>query len=331
MLSARRCYRAAVLENINEPLKIVNHKKCSPHDGELLLDVGCAGFNYSDVQMIDGTYHLKPKTPFVPGFEVAGTVVEVGKGLSRFKEGDRVMALKTEGCGAFAEQCTLSEADLIFPIPYSMDFETAASIAVSYGTAYVALRKMALEHQGSSVLVLSSRGTIGFAAIDLAQNVFKAQVFAASDSEEKLEKLRSSGVQSTFNWTKGNMARDLKKLTFGKGVDLVIDTVGGQPFYEALNSLKTGGSIMSLGFSSGTIPSLNLLDLHRLQASVSGVWLGGRPFDEIEEVMKNVIALFDEGYLNTRVAQKYKLEEINDCIKDVKEDKVYGKTIILVR
>uniref|UniRef100_F1LDM4 Quinone oxidoreductase-like protein 2 n=1 Tax=Ascaris suum TaxID=6253 RepID=F1LDM4_ASCSU len=184
--------------------------------------------------MIDGKYHLRPNTPFVPGFEVAGTVLAVGKGVKRFKEGDRVIALRTEATGAFAERCMLSAADLIMTIPYSLNFEMASSIAVSYGTAYVALQKMASERQGSSVLVLTSKGTTGLAAIDLAQNVFKAQVFGASDSEEKLEKLRATGVQSTLNWMDGRLAANLRKATFGQGVDLVIDTVGGKPFEEAL-------------------------------------------------------------------------------------------------
>ena len=81
------------------------------------------------------------------GFELTGSVRGVGKGIKRVKEGDRIMALKT-GCGAFAEQCIVQESDLIFPIPYSLDFETAASFAVDYGTAYLALRNMAMQRQG---------------------------------------------------------------------------------------------------------------------------------------------------------------------------------------
>lgn len=90
---------------------------------------------------------LKSYPFFAVGFELAGSVRSVGKGISRFKVGDRIMALKT-GSGAFAEQCVLQKSDLIFPIPYSVDYETAAGFAVCYGTAYVALRKMAMEHQG---------------------------------------------------------------------------------------------------------------------------------------------------------------------------------------
>ncbi|KHN82583.1 Quinone oxidoreductase-like protein 2 -like protein [Toxocara canis] len=329
--AARRSYRAASLSAFGGQLEIVDKKEKRPHDGEVLLEVANAGFNDADISMIEGKYHLIPTVPFVPGFEVAGTVIAVGKGVKRFKEGDRVIALRTEATGAFAEQCMLSAADIIMTIPYSMNFEVASSLSVSYGTAYMALQKMASERQGSSVLVLASKGTIGLAAIDLAQNVFKAQVFGASDSEEKLEKLRATGVQSTLNWTDGRLATNIKKATFGQGVDLIIDTVGGKPFEDALAGLKIGGNVISVGFSSGVIPSISLLELHRLQATISGIWLGGRPQLEVEKVISSVIGLYDEGYLSVGVEKKYALEKINECIKDVREQKVFGKAIIDMR
>ncbi|VDM38687.1 unnamed protein product [Toxocara canis] len=316
--AARRSYRAASLSAFGGQLEIVDKKEKRPHDGEVLLEVANAGFNDADISMIEGKYHLIPTVPFVPGFEVAGTVIAVGKGVKRFKEGDRVIALRTEATGAFAEQCMLSAADIIMTIPYSMNFEVASSLSVSYGTAYMALQKMASERQGSSVLVLASKGTIGLAAIDLAQNVFKAQVTNlsneaapfASDSEEKLEKLRATGVQSTLNWTDGRLATNIKKATFGQGVDLIIDTVGGKPFEDALAGLKIGGNVISVGFSSGVIPSISLLELHRLQATISGIWLGGRPQLEVEKVISSVIGLYDEGYLSVGVEKKYALEKV---------------------
>uniref|UniRef100_A0A0N5AMF7 PKS_ER domain-containing protein n=1 Tax=Syphacia muris TaxID=451379 RepID=A0A0N5AMF7_9BILA len=324
-----RHYRAAVVKNFGDPLEIVDCKDCVAEDDQIVVNVECAGFNYADIQTVDGKYHLVPETPFIPGFELAGSVRSVGKNVKKFKEGDRVMALKT-GSGAFAEQCVLRKSDLVFPIPYSVEYETAASFAVCYGTAYIGLRSLANERQGNSILVLSRRGTIGFSTIDLAQNVFKAQVLAASDNEDKLDKLRSAGVLSTFNYTDKNFVDDVRKTMFGKGVDLVVDAVGGDTFYSALKTLRVGGRIVSVGFSSGIVPSVNLLELHRVQATVSGVWLGTSSQDELEDVMKSLLELLNEGYLSVRTAKKYPLNSINDCIKDIKEDKVYGKTLIVM-
>ncbi|VDK55599.1 unnamed protein product [Anisakis simplex] len=260
--------------------------------------------------------------------------MSVGKGVNRFKEGDRVIALRPEGTGAFAEHCMLSSTtDIIITIPYSLSFDLATCLPVSYGTAYMILQKMATERQGSSVLILASRGTIGMSTIDLAQNVFKAQadelkVFGASDTEEKLSKIRATGVHSTFNWNDKNFLKELKKVTFDKGVDVIIDTVGGKQFEQALAGLKVGGYVISAGFSSGIIPSISLLDLHRSQATVCGIWLGGRPQLDVENVLNSVISLYDEGYLNVSIEKRYPLEKINDCIKDIKEENVFGKLLI---
>ncbi|KAK0398297.1 hypothetical protein QR680_002518 [Steinernema hermaphroditum] len=329
--AAVRNYRAAVLKATGENLVIEDLKSRSPRDDEIVVAVESAGFNYADINMIHGRYHLSPTLPFVPGYELAGFVKAVGSNVERFKEGDRVMAVRTSGTGAFAEECAINKDELIFNVPYSIDFDTAAALPVSYGSAYLALKSMATQRRGHSVLVLSSRGTVGFAAIDLAQNVFECKVFGASDTEEKLEKLRQTGIQSTINYTNGNMTSVIKKSTFGKGVDVVIDTVGGKSCQEALESLKSGGELISLGFSSGEIPSISMLDLHRLQATVTGVWLGGRTHKEMESIMETLVGMVDEGYISCHIEKKYGLEEVNKCVFDVEGGKVFGKAVITMK
>uniref|UniRef100_A0A1I7ZQ67 PKS_ER domain-containing protein n=1 Tax=Steinernema glaseri TaxID=37863 RepID=A0A1I7ZQ67_9BILA len=328
---AIRNYRAAVLKATGHNLVIDDLKSKPPRHDEILVAVESAGFNFADINMINGKYHLRPMLPFVPGYELAGCVKAVGSKVERFKEGDRIMAVRTNGTGAFAEECVIHQDELIFKIPYSIDFDTAAALPVSYGSAYLALKSMASQRRGHSVLVLSSRGTVGFAAIDLAQNVFECKVFGASDTEEKLDKLRETGIQSTINYTDGDMTSVVKKKTFGKGVDVVIDTVGGVPCQQALESLKNGGELISLGFSSGEVPSINMLDLHRLQATVTGVWLGGRTHDEMESIMETLIGMVDEGYISCHIERKYSLEEVNECVSDVTDDKVFGKAVITMK
>ncbi|CAJ0587596.1 unnamed protein product, partial [Mesorhabditis spiculigera] len=328
LVSFARGYRAAVVTEYGKPLEVreLESKKPGPHD--IVLDVESCGFNNADWKMIKGMYHLKPKRPFVPGFEIAGNIKEVGEKVQKWKAGDRVFVLRRHGTGGFAEECMVKEHDMIYSIPFSIDYETAAAVAVTYGTAYVALANMAKERQGSSVLVLSSRGTMGFAAIDLAQNVFGAQVFAASDDEDKLEKLRTTGVTRTINWEKEDLPKVIRKDTFNEGVDVVVDTVGGKVFHTALEAMKKGGHLASLSFASGEIPSVSLLDLHRLQATISGVWLGGRSASEIDAIMSTVIGLFDEGYLSARIEAKYKLEEVNKLVDDIEHNKIFGKVIV---
>ncbi|MFH4974355.1 hypothetical protein AB6A40_001064 [Gnathostoma spinigerum] len=328
---SKRGYLAASLMKPGENLRIVKRKDGEAHRGQAILKVEAAGVNYADVHMIEGKYHLKPDFPFTPGFEIAGTVLSVGEGVTRVKKDDRVLVLKPQGTGGFAEQCVISETDHVVPIPYTLDFETAASLAVCYGSAYLALQNIQPIKERGSVLILSCRGSLGLAAIDLAQNVFKHQVFAASDSEEKLEKLRSTGVYSTINWERQKMAKAVRTETDGKGVDLVIDTVGGKAFHEGFEAIKVGGHIVSMDFSSEVIPTLNLLDLHRLQASVSGVWFGGRSFSEVDNIMGVILKFFDEGYLNNRIGKSYCLAEINECLKDMRDGRLFGKAVIRMR
>ncbi|TMS37877.1 hypothetical protein L596_004717 [Steinernema carpocapsae] len=330
-VQSKRNYRATVLKSTNEPLVLEDLKSKDPKDDEIVVSVESSGFNYADINMIHGKYHLRPVLPFVPGYELAGYVKAVGSKVDRFKEGDRVMAVRTCGTGAFAEECVINKDELIFHVPYSIEFPTAAALPVSYGSAYLALKNMASQRRGHSVLVLSSRGTVGFAAVDLAQNVFKCQVFGASDTEEKLDKLRKTGIQSTINYADGNMISTIKKKTFGKGVDVVIDTVGGKPSLEALECLKSGGELVSLGFSSGEIPSFSLLDLHRLQATVTGVWLGGRPHSEMESIMEILLGMVDEEYITCHIERKYNLEDINKCVAEVEAGEVFGKAIINIK
>ncbi|CAJ0936065.1 unnamed protein product, partial [Mesorhabditis belari] len=261
-------------------------------------------------------------------FELAGNVKKVGEKVQKWKASDRVLVLRRHGTGGFAEECIVKEHDLIYNLPFSINYETAAAVAVTYGTAYVSLANMARERQGSSVLVLSARGTMGFAAIDLAQNVFAAQVFAASDDEEKLEKLRTTGVQRTINWEKEDLVKVIRKDTFNEGVDVVVDTVGGKVFHTALESLKKGGHLVSLSFASGEIPSVSLLDLHRLQATVTGVWLGGRTASEIDAIMSTIIGLFDEGYLSARIEAKYGLDQDVLDVKEVMHENNMHKAIV---
>lgn len=161
-----------------------------------------------------------------------------------------MLGLKLQGTGAFAENCILDEkVDVIHRLPFSIDADLAPSLAVAYVSGYLGMKRLAMDKRGfvshlrlsvrtnllrNSFLILTSRGTIGLATMDLAQNLFEGVVFGASDSEEKLQHLREANVMSTFNWTDGQLVRNIREKTFGKGVDFVVDTVGGDVFQQGL-------------------------------------------------------------------------------------------------
>ncbi|GMR48128.1 hypothetical protein PMAYCL1PPCAC_18323 [Pristionchus mayeri] len=323
-----RYYHAAVVSDYGK-IEYREMKNNSPREDEILIDVESVGVNPADMRMINGTYHLKPRVPFTPGFELAGNVKSIGKGVKKWKEGDRVVVLRSSGTGGFAEDCIVdTNADVIVPLPFSIDYETAAAVSIAYGTSYLALEKMAKNREGANVLVLSSRGMIAFAAIDLAHNLFKANVMAASDDEQRLDKLRETGVSRTINYQKEKLIETVRKSTMNHGVDVAIDTVGGSVFTQAVDCVRPGGSLFSLGFTSGEIPTINLLDLHRSQVSISGVWLGAHPKQEIERIVGMLIGLFDQQFLQARVEAKFSLKDVQKCMEDINNNKLFGKVLI---
>ena len=113
-----------------------------------MIKVETAGVNYSDLMMMNGSYHLRPQTPFIPGYEMAGSIHSVGKNVQKWKEGDRILCLKTSGTGAFAEFCIADEqSDVILPLSYTIDADLAPSIA-AYGSAYLGMKRLAMERRG---------------------------------------------------------------------------------------------------------------------------------------------------------------------------------------
>uniref|UniRef100_A0A915KYI3 Enoyl reductase (ER) domain-containing protein n=1 Tax=Romanomermis culicivorax TaxID=13658 RepID=A0A915KYI3_ROMCU len=231
---SRRFYRSAILKEFGKPLEIATDSK-EPHISQKEV-----------------------------GFELAGEIESVGKAVKNFNVGDRVLALKTVSTGAFAEKC----AEL-YKIPHSLSYEMAASLPTAYGSAYFALNDAAKATEGETVLVVTSQGASGIATIDLAANVFRCKVIVASDSEEKLEMVRPDGVLATVTYTNKNMVNHVLK-SVKDGVDIIVDTVGGKWFSEALKCIKPGGRIISLSFTSGEAPLVDVQSLIKYNASVCG-------------------------------------------------------------
>ncbi|KHJ42067.1 hypothetical protein D918_07790 [Trichuris suis] len=298
-------------------------------DDEVLVKVRSAGVNSADLLMVQGLHHYQPTVPFTPGFELAGKVAGVGAHVSRFKVGDRVVALMTKSLGAFATLCAVREKDA-FLLPHSIDYETACCLPAAYGSAYLALSQ---EHdlQKSTVLVITNQGSTGLAVVDLALNVFCCKTIVACDTEAKCSTVRPFGVTSTIEYTDENLKNLAAQATENKGVDLVIDTVG--LLYPALDCLKPGGRYVSLGFSGCKIPEVNLQQIVKRQVSIKGVWFGG--FAEYDPVgwtmlIQKILKMQDEEYINPLVGGRFKLEQINEALKCIAERRFIGKVILTV-
>jgi len=295
-----------------------------------VVAVDACGVNFPDLLIIQDQYQFKPERPFAPGGEVAGTVLEAGEGVGHLKPGTRVLALC--GWGGFADQAVVA-ANRVFPIPDQLDSVTAATTLYTYGTALHALQDRAALQEKEKVLVLGAAGGVGLAAVELA-TVMGATVIAAASTDEKLAVCREKGATHTINYTEENLRERMKEIVGKKGVDVVVDPVGG-PFAEAaLRSMAWEGRYLVIGFAAGDIPQLPF-NLPLLKGcSVTGVFWGSfaekNPGQNLQNLMQ-LMQWMQSGKIRQKIHGQYTLEEAPQALQDMAERKVQGKAVVVMR
>ena len=297
-----------------------------PGPGEVRVKIRAAAVNFPDLMQTRGEHQHKPTLPFIGGMEMAGEVDAVGEGVTAFKPGDEVCS---GGRGVFAEYVVLPAA-ILQPKPKRLSFAQAAGYPVAYLTAYVALKRCADAQPGEWVLVHGAAGGVGLAAVDYAK-VMGCKVIAASASDEKLAVIEKEyDVDATVNVTRGFRER-VKELTGGKGADVIYDPVGGDVFDESTRCIAFGGRILSIGFTSGRLPTLPVNIALIKGFSVMGVRAGeyGRQFPEKgRENNAAIWKLAEDGVVNPRVDHEYALDDWREAYETLAQRKVVGKTII---
>jgi len=201
--------KAVLCKQFGPPESLVLEEVPSPKSGagEVVVTVKAASVNFPDVLIIQNKYQVKPPLPFSPGSELAGVVKDIGAGVRNAKPGDRVIAFATYG--AFAEEC-LVPADRVLPIPEGMDFVTAASFLLTYGTSYHALRNRVSTAPGETLLVLGAAGGVGIAAIEIGK-VLGLRVIACASSDEKLAVCREHGADDAINYASEDLREGIKR------------------------------------------------------------------------------------------------------------------------
>ncbi|MEW5688067.1 MAG: NADPH:quinone oxidoreductase family protein [Pseudomonadota bacterium] len=297
-----------------------------PGPGEVRVRIHAAAVNFPDLMQTRGEHQHKPALPFIGGMEMAGVVDAVGEGVTAFQPGDEVCS---GGRGVFAEYAVFPAASLQRK-PKGLTFAQAAGYPVAYLTAYVALKRCADAQPGEWVLVHGAAGGVGLAAVDYAK-VLGCKVIAASASDEKLAVIqREYDVDATVNVTQGFRER-VKELTGGKGADVIYDPVGGDVFDESTRCIAFGGRILSIGFTSGRLPTLPVNIALIKGFSVMGVRAGeyGRQFPEKgRENNAAIWKLAEDGLVKPRVDHEYALDDWREAYETLAQRKVVGKTII---
>jgi len=304
----------------------------APGPQQVKIKVAAAGVNFADTLIIAGQYQVKPNLPFAPGFELAGTVLEVGSAVTHVKQGDRVMALVDHG--AFAE-LALADADSVFPLPAGMDFVTGAGFPIAYGTSYGAYAWKARLQAGELLLVHGAAGGVGLTAVEIGK-ALGATVIATAGGSEKLAIARQHGADYLIDYKEEDIRERVKEIaaSLGRtGVDVVYDPVGGACFEASLRCVAWGARILVVGFASGQVPQIpaNILLVKNVDAL--GFFFGSyrqqRP-DLVQQAFADLGRMFEQGALKPHVSHQLPAESIAEAFDLLASRRSTGKVVLIL-
>ena len=311
-----------------ESLKVVEVDEPAG-DGGVIVDVYAAGVAFPDALLTRGLYQYRPELPFTLGAELAGIVRSAPAG-SHVKAGDRVLGL-TMITGAMAETVVL-DAERVFPLPDSVSFEAGAGLLFNDLTVYFALTVRARLAKGETVLVHGAAGGIGTSTLRLAPALGASRVIAVVSTEDKADVARAAGATDVV------LAEGFKdavaELTGGRGVDIVMDPVGGDRFTDSLRSLAPAGRLLVVGFTGGEIPTVKVNRLLLNNIDVVGVgwgaWTMSHP-GALQEQWQGLAALLKSGALAAPQPDVYPLERAVEAVTALENRTARGKVVVRLR
>ena len=295
--------------------------------GELLVRVIAAGVNRPDLMQRMGKYPPPPGVTDIPGLEISGTVVAID-GETTFREGQTVCALVAGG--AYAEYCAVPFQQCL-PVPDGVDAVHAAAIPETYFTVWTNLFDRGRLRHGETVLVHGGTSGIGTTAIQLAR-AFGATVIATAGSDEKCDACRAIGAHAAINYTRADFAAEARAATDGRGVDVVLDIVGGDYLPRNLDCLRLDGRLVQIGLIGGSRASLDLRVVLQKRLTITGSTLRPRSADEkgaiARDLEQHVWPLLARGTVRPIVHAEFRLERAADAHRELEAGRVIGKVIL---
>jgi NADPH2:quinone reductase len=317
--------RAIQVTTLDGPkaVQLVDLPAPTPGEGQVLVDVHAVGVNFPDVLQTRGEYQFKVPLPFVPGSEVAGTVVS-GPG---FTPGQRVVGFC--GWGGYAEQAALDPA-MVFPLPDRLTFAQGAALPMNYLTVDFALQHRTQLQAGETILVQGAAGGIGIATTQVAK-ALGARVIAVVSTADKEAICREAGADEVVVGLDFKGA--VKELTDGRGVDCVMDPVGGDRFTDSLRCLAREGRLLVVGFTAG-IPEVKVNRLLLNNISIVGVAWGeyflANP-GYLQQQWPRLLPFLESGALVPLVGSTHALEDAAGALLELDERRAKAKVVINVR
>lgn len=326
--------RAVVLREFGTPesLRIEDVPSPVPGPDEVLVDVHAVGVNFVDLLVISGKYQFLPERPFTPGKLPTGIVRRIGANVTEVAVGDRV--LTTAEHGGYAQQAVAPAAQC-YRLPDGMTFVEAASMALSYDTAWFALHERGRLRAGETVLVLGATGGVGAAAVQLAKAA-KARVLAGVSSRAKADAVLSSGADAIVDLSVDNIHDGLREqvhaLTGGNGVDVVVDSLGDKYLPAALRALAWCGRLVVVGFAAGEIASVRTNYLLLKNVEISGLQVSDyrkKMPGRMRECFSDIFALFAKGLLRPSEATPLPLEAVASALGQLRDRKARGRIVLV--
>ena len=320
--------KAVVCTKLGDPnlLEIKEIEKPKPNKNEVLIDVQAAGVNFPDALMVQGKYQIVMEPPFTPGNEVCGYIEDSGDDVD-IENGTKVIALPP--IGGFSEYVCVDK-NLVIPVSEKVDSMAGASLPINYGTCYYALKRRANIKEGETLLVLGASGGIGTATIQLAK-IMGVKTICAVGSNEKAEYVKSLGADEIIRYDQIDLKETVKDLTNGKGVDVVIDPVGGNITEQALRATAWNGRLLVVGFTDGNIPKIPLNLTLVKGVSIVGVWWGRWTTTSPEETAEDfseLLSFIEKGELDIKPNNVHTIEETPLALENFLSRKNIGKTVI---
>jgi NADPH2:quinone reductase len=298
-----------------------------PGPGEVRIAVRCASLNFPDLLVVQGKYQFKPPLPFAPGAEFSGIVEAVGDGVTHLSAGDAVAAIGSHG-GFATHACV--RADHVIPLPPGMRFEDGAAFAFTYGTVQHGLMDRGALRAGETVLVLGASGGVGSAAVQVAKRA-GARVLATASTPAKAAFCKSLGADEVIDLSQTALRDGLKASTDGRGVDVVLDPVGGDLAEPAFRAMAWRGRYLVVGFAAGGIPALpwNLPLLKG--ASIIGVFWGEfvrRERKAFAADLQSLAAGYADGALRPAIDSVLPMQELPAAFNRLSSREVMGKLVL---
>ena len=304
-----------------------------PKAGEVLVRIAAAGVNYLDIYYRSGFHwggHHGRALPYIPGAEAAGTVVDLGAGVTDVKVGDRVAYGISNGYGSYAELHAVP-AWHIYKLPPSVAFEDAAAVMLQGMTAHYLTHSTYRIKPKDTVLIHAAAGGTGLLLVQLAK-MRGGRVFGTVSSDEKAQLARAAGADRTINYAEQDFAVEVRKLTDGKGVDAVYDSVGKATFEGSLDCLAPLGSLIIFGQASGPVPPFDTSILnakgsltlarpsltHNVASRADVLWRAGDLFNWLAE-----------GNLTVKIGEAYRLHQAAEAHRQLESRKSSGKILLV--